>query len=164
MNDLESHGYDTPLLNLDGWCGWARVVDIYDGDTITAVVRFRGEPVRVFVRLMGIDTCELRSSCATNKRLAYRARDRLLALITGTETSTWESKSRREIRDGLDAVCAAVYMQCEDTDKYGRTLAKVAPGEDLRPYAMTLVDERLAYEYDGGRKLTDDEKAAKLGP
>jgi endonuclease YncB( thermonuclease family) len=164
MNDLADHGYDTPLLNLDGWQGWTRVVDVYDGDTITAVIRFRGEPVRISVRLLGIDTCEIRSSCTTNKRLAYRARDRLLALVTCTETSAWENKSRRGVRAALDSVCATVYMKCEETDKYGRTLANLSSGEETPPFAHTLVTENLAYEYHGGRRLTDSQKAEQLGP
>lgn len=168
---LSVHGYETPFLNLDGWSGEARVVDVYDGDTVQVVMRFRGVPVRACIRLLGIDTCEIRSKVATNRALAYAARNRVLSLATGTPASDWKDMSRRNVRKALDGQCAVVHTNCSETDKYGRTLANLsvrAEGTELAlqetapAFGDILVDEGLAYRYTGGKKLSEAEQTAAL--
>lgn len=59
---LAAHGYaGTPAFTLAGCEGWARLVDIHDGDTVTVVTEvFKGQMHRLHVRLNGIDTREIR--------------------------------------------------------------------------------------------------------
>jgi len=160
QHDLAEHGYDTPLLGMRGWSGEGRVVDVYDGDSAHIVVRFRGEPARVRVRILGIDTCEIRDSDAENRAHAYAARDRVLSLITDTPASAWTGVSWSGVRDALAKACHIVHVDCEDTDRYGRTLVKMsANGNDI---GETLVREGLAYVYDGGERRSGDGVAESM--
>ena len=49
----------------------ARVVDIYDGDTCTIVMKFNNIYNKFTVRLNGIDTCEMKAKSGDNKKKAY---------------------------------------------------------------------------------------------
>ena len=54
----------------------ARVVSVYDGDTITVDAEpWPGITVRTVVRLSGVDAPEIRGKCQAEKDLAIRARD-----------------------------------------------------------------------------------------
>ena len=41
----------------------ARVVNIYDGDTITCILPINNKYYNFKIRLAGIDTCEIKSKC-----------------------------------------------------------------------------------------------------
>jgi micrococcal nuclease len=59
----------------------AKVLKVYDGDTITILFKYNNEYLRISCRIMGIDTPELRGSCDKEKELGYIARDYLSNLI-----------------------------------------------------------------------------------
>jgi micrococcal nuclease len=62
----------------------ANVVKVYDGDTLTAqVALWPGFTVTTGVRLLGVDTPELRSRFACEKTLAKAARAAAIAWIAG---------------------------------------------------------------------------------
>lgn len=93
-------------------------VDVIDGDTI----RRNG----ISIRVMGIDTPELRGRCDEEKALAIQARDRLA--VIARRGVTIEVSPRR--------------------DRYGRVLAVVRDrsGTDV---AQILIAEKLARPYTG---------------
>lgn len=116
-----------PPLDLNGYAGWARVVSMYDGDTCTVVVPVPGlGHRRVRVRLLGIDTPEMRGGGPGEKERAVSARDRFAQLV-GFEPTTAPTFA---------------WLQCSSNDKYGRTLATVFP----RPGAPASVNETLLAE------------------
>ena len=132
---------NTTPFSFDGYEGWVRVVDVYDGDTITVVHRISssGPPdeaacrcVLLRVRLEGIDACELRDRDTTSRRLAARARNRLIALITGVEVVPDAELCRAAIREMFDVNVCLVWLRCSGFDKYGRVLGRVrlAPDDD----------------------------------
>ena len=125
-------GTPPPPFSLAGKRCAGFVHKVYDGDTARATIMLDGRPTTFRIRVLGIDTPELRSKDALEKRMAYAARDRARALVA-------------------DRVCA---VEFSDMDKYGRSLARVVnpDGVDL---AAALVRERLAYPYDGGTKNRD---------
>jgi endonuclease YncB( thermonuclease family) len=94
-----------------------RGVEVVDGDTI----RLGSQTIRV----MGMDTPELRGACTAERELAQRARDRLAQLLAG-----------------------GVTLQPRGMDRYRRVLAVVRDrrGRDL---AEVLIAEGLARPYDG---------------
>ena len=54
----------------------ARVVSVYDGDTMTVgAAPWPGLTARTSVRVAGVDTPEIRGKCQAEKDLAVRARD-----------------------------------------------------------------------------------------
>jgi len=109
----------------------AEVTSIYDGDTLRATVDLgMSLSQRVSCRLYGIDTPEINSKVASEKRLAYEARDRLRELVLGKSVL-------------LESMCKP--------DKYGRLLVRIWDGEGVCVNDL-LIKEGLALPYDGGTK------------
>lgn len=94
----------------------------YDGDTITLA---DGEKIRV----LGVDTAEIKCRCPAECSLAIAARDFVQEQL---DTRTVEIRRAR------------------GRDKYGRTLAYVlVDGRDL---AALLIERGLGRAYNGGRR------------
>jgi endonuclease YncB( thermonuclease family) len=112
-----------------------RVVDVYDGDTITIVgyVKHNPELFRFSVRLNGIDCPEMRTKNPNEKLIAGFAKKYLHDIIS-------------------DKV---VTLEDVGLDKYGRLLAKVIFGP--RDVAKELVEKNMAVPYDGGTKVCPDD-------
>lgn len=109
----------------------AEILDVVDGDTIEArVTIWLGQQVTTRVRLRGIDTPELSSECAEERRLARAAREAL-----------------REILAPGRALLVNV-----GHDKYGRrVLAGLRTGESSDVAGLMLA-RGLARAYAGGRR------------
>ena len=140
---------DAPSFSLNG-TRTVRVVSMHDGDTFTAIFRFDNAFYKFPVRLGRIDTCEMTSENHELKARAFLARNRLFEMITGTnaDTLSWRKKN---FDNYFGAHPTCITMNCTGMDKYGRVLA------DVGDFAETLVKEKLAYWYDGGKKLKEDE-------
>ena len=107
----------------------AKVVKVYDGDTITCVFNTFGLGLfKHQVRLNGIDTAELKSIDPNSKSQAITARDFVSDTI-------------------LNKV---VKLQCEGTDKYGRILGRIFIDDVC--INDILISKKLAVLYDGGKK------------
>jgi endonuclease YncB( thermonuclease family) len=155
--------WNVPEFSLAGWRGWARVVSIYDADTITVVMPIAGTYHRVSLRIKGIDASEIKSKSAEVKALAFRARNRIYELCTGQVWGARDAIVAKSILDGeLRKDVHVVWIECDTFDKYGRVLATVRCSEDGRSFADVLVSERLAYVYAGGSKLSESEQAQKM--
>ena len=81
---------------------------------------------------------------------AFLARERLFELITGQKIDTLAWR-KSDFDKYFETNYTTVMMNCKELDKYGRVLADVSNFSDI------LVNEKLAYRYDGGTKLTDDD-------
>lgn len=67
----------------------ARVISVYDGDTITVVAEpWPGHFVETRVRLAGVDTPEIRGRCEAEEDLALVARGRLVELVGDSEVGS----------------------------------------------------------------------------
>lgn len=63
---------------------FAKVINVYDGDTIEVMARvWPGHQINVRVRIRGIDAPEMRSRCSSERFAALNARDRLRKFIAG---------------------------------------------------------------------------------
>lgn len=160
----------TALFSLDGQTVVAKVVKVYDADTIHIVFPVFGKLMKFKTRFIGIDSAEIRSKNPDEKIHAKKARDIL----------------KSKIHDKL------VRVECGEFDKYGRLLVKVFPykakkdtnakaqddpttstdgqtggdpgsstqedptmsseGDPVQSYNDWLIDQKLAYSYDGGTK------------
>lgn len=137
----------TPQFSLAGTNTLARVLDVYDGDTMTLGMVVFGKPFRFQCRIIGIDTSEMKSADPHLRRNALRARNRVLQLLGQPDVSLDDVLSRSIIRARLDARPAIVQCTCSGFDKYGRVLVSVAAsGIDV---SATLLSEGLAHAYDG---------------
>lgn len=157
----------TPFFTLNGKKMYCRVVNVYDGDTITVVINIFDGFYKFSVRMNGIDTCELKSKNEKNKELACFARSRLISLITNKDISeTTLLKDRRMINNFLNKNVYCVWIECLDFDKYGRLLANIYKSDNsLTPsesFSSILLKEKLAYTYTGETKLTEEEQLNTL--
>ena len=93
----------------------ARIVDVYDGDTCTALFEYNGEVMKYKCRAMGYDCAEMKPkkddpNRDQEKALAQKAKARFIELMGGAD--------------------AIVQMKCLEFDKYGRILAYLYPIAD----------------------------------
>jgi len=119
----------------------AKVVSVYDGDTMTVVFRNYGRLEQHNVRLLGIDTPEMKPPLdmeyrALHIQKAVRARDALMGLVEGK----------------------LVHIKCGKFDKYGRILVKVRTRRQffkcISPIDVNqwMLDNKYGVPYDGGTK------------
>lgn len=107
------------------------IVKIYDGDTIKVNINHWPPAVgkELAIRIRGIDTPEIRTSCNKEKELAYKARDRLQELISEANN---------------------VILRDIERGKYFRLVAYVYL--DNVNVNRTLIEEGLAVPYNGGAR------------
>ena len=103
----------------------------YDGDTCYITAKTFPEPLqKMSIRILGIDTPEIKGECKEEKDLALKGRELANELFKSAKT---------------------VRLENLDWDKYGgRVLADVYLDEEL--YSKKLIDAGLARFYDGGTK------------
>lgn len=156
--DLSLYNYsNTPYFSLNNTQTYARLVDIHDGDTITVIIPIFNHPFKFHLRLSGIDTCEINSKQPELKLKALQARNRLLQLATNNIINSYTNK--KEIIQELDNKVYLLWIECLDFDKYGRVLANVYTSQDKQSCLSTiLLDEHLAYPYQGKTKLTTEQQ------
>ena len=128
---------NTKELSFEGQCLDAKVVDVYDGDTVKVVfpIKYKIKGFTVLnqmykwnCRLSRIDTPELRTKCPIEKQYGYLVRDKLREKI-------------------LNKV---VKITCGNFDKYGRLLIDVII--DNTNINDWLINSNYAFAYDGGTK------------
>lgn len=119
----------------------ARVIDVYDGDTFTALFEYNGEIMKYKCRAMGYDCAEMKPkkddpNRDQEKALALKAKNRFIELI-----------------GGIDSI---VQMKCLEFDKYGRILTYVYTLEnDIKhdeSINSIMIREKHGKPYDGGTK------------
>lgn len=129
-----------PRFTLEGILTRCKVVDVYDGDTVTITYYLQKKIVKMSCRLFRIDTPELRTTDIKEKEAAKLAKDTLIKLC--------------EPNDKL------LYVQFGKMDKYGRPLVTLYNKKHIRgkdkEYSNSInnrmVEMGLALSYDGKGK------------
>jgi endonuclease YncB( thermonuclease family) len=154
MNNFDNHTFENTQPIFTNINTTVRVVDIYDGDTCTVVIKYNDEYFKHSVRLCGIDTCEMKSKDTVNKTNAMLARNRLYELVTNSKLETKKTNyTRNEIRKLLNSNVYLCYIKIKSLDKYGRFLANMySDDKSVESFSDTMLKEKLAYSYDGGTK------------
>lgn len=141
ITDLESTTkQNTEFMTLKGNIYNAKIVYIYDGDTLHVVFKEFDKFYRWNCRIMGVDTPELRTKNLKEKELGYKVRDALIERF-------------------MDKI---VKIKCDEFDKYGRLLIDVFVPNDIEEndgnlmLSQWLINNEYAYEYDGGTKKSWD--------
>lgn len=112
----------------------AKVIKVYDGDTFTIACRLKFDDYetnkyyRFSVRIRGIDTPELKTKNATEKKLALEAKTELTTKIYSR----------------------IVELKNVEYEKYGRILADVY--FDGINIGQSMIDDKYAVAYDGKTK------------
>ena len=163
---FRQHGVTTPEFTLNGLQTYARVVSVYDGDTVKCIIPVFNTYFKFNVRLSGIDTCEMKSKKTEAKVLAIRARDRLISLVTGGKINisvTEKTETKKDITNILENEVFLVWLHCLELDKYGRTICNIYSSPDSNvSFSDILISEHLAYVYEGETKLSEDEQVKLL--
>uniref|UniRef100_A0A6C0H7V9 TNase-like domain-containing protein n=1 Tax=viral metagenome TaxID=1070528 RepID=A0A6C0H7V9_9ZZZZ len=149
----EYHRDNTPKFSLAGICNYARLVDVYDGDTMTCIIPFEDKYFQFACRLNGIDTDEIKNKNMKQKELAYQARHHALQFCC-PEYHLDVNTSRHEIQDYLRQNVTAVWIKCYEFDKYGRVMIDLYKEPEQIEHSLTqhLLAKGLGYEYHGGTK------------
>lgn len=134
----------TPKFSLNGLKSWVRVVDVYDGDTITVVMHYNNNVYQFAIRLLGIDAPEIRSRDVMEKQRAILVRDRLFSMITGYDGS---SLSASTIVKMLLERVYLVWLDCHDFDAFGRILGDVYLELGVSSLSDELLKEGLVTGY-----------------
>jgi endonuclease YncB( thermonuclease family) len=133
---------DLPLYSLKGRFR-CKVVDVYDGDTVTIVLYNRGEYEKYKLRLHGYDSPEMKPPVNAPNR------DEIIV----------RAKAAKQFMEErvLNKIC--ILKLTLDTDKYGRllgnlyTITKITRTKDVHMNALMLA-EGHGYAYTGGTKRT----------
>ena len=161
IEEFKLYDISTPFFDMNGINTYGRIVDIYDGDTMKIVLPLMNKYYKFNVRLNGIDTCEIKSHNIENKNKALQARNKICNLIQ--EKWNYNKKdlnTQKEIKKFLNSFVCLVFVECLKFDKYGRLLANIYIDCDNREKCLSkiLIDENLAYAYDGGTKLSEEDQ------
>ena len=109
----------------------AKVVKVYDGDTVWCACYIDGAAHRVSVRMLGYDTAEMRTHDPVEKAAAIGARDDLKSMV-------------------LDRV---VRLEITGSDKYGRLLGQMyLDDKNINDIMLT----KWGVPYAGGTKTSCD--------
>jgi len=155
---------ETPAFALEP-CA-AKVIDVYDADTCTVAVEvFPGRLARFQVRIVGVDTPEMRPKRASahrelEKTAAKRSRDALIEHLLGMSLPAGRTTTRKRIRTLLGASERIVRLEPRGFDKYGRVLGdiKLHDGMSARD---RLLGGGWAKPYDGGTRTPWTEEALR---
>ena len=159
MDELKKCNIDTPNFSLNGINTYAKVVNIIDGDTAVLIIPVLHTYFKFNCRLNNIDTCEVHSSNNKIKELGIKAKYRLIELISEKKLNYTNDVSKKDIQNIFNTKCFLVYIKCYDFDKYGRILVDIFLTEnEKKTISDILIIEKLAYNYNGQTKLTEEQQ------
>ena len=156
--DFKQYGGSTPSLSINGLKCYGRLIDVYDGDTVKVILPTFNSYYKFTIRLNGIDTCEIKSKDKILQDNGIKARDRVLELLTNNKKNT-----KKDIKNLLESEVFLVWVECFENDKYGRILANIYKDEnEKKSISEILLEEKLAYTYEGKKKLSNDDIKEEL--
>lgn len=156
--DFKQYGGSTPSLSINGLKCYGRLIDVYDGDTVKVILPTFNSYYKFTIRLNGIDTCEIKSKDKILQDNGIKARDRVLELLTNNKKNT-----KKDIKNLLESEVFLVWVECFNNDKYGRILANIYKDKnEKKSISEILLEEKLAYSYEGKKKLSNDDIKEEL--
>ena len=122
---------NSPEFTLAGQQCEAKVIDVYDGDTVTLAFVFAGHIFRKRCRVDGVDCAEIRTNSAEEKGVGLEAKEFVTALL-------------------LNKIIWVEFST--EGDKYGRLLGKIYTKKGGVSLASMLISHGYGYEYHGEKK------------
>lgn len=138
---------NTPEMTLDGHVTEARVLDVYDGDTMTVAMPWKDGVYRFTLRLLGINAEEIKGTAGDVKERANAARVLLAQNVSNGRFQIDSKMTRAALRKALDAHDCRVRVECKAFDKYGRVLANVYSTQEGACLSKILLDSGLVRSY-----------------
>ena len=128
---------NTKLFSFKDKKCYAKIYDIYDGDTFKIIFFHRFKFIKIKCRAFGYDSPEMKP----RKDLPDREK---------------EIKLAKEAKEYLSKLCNnhnnMVFMEALDFDKYGRLLVKIYSPDKKIYYNQMMIDNTASKEYFGGKK------------
>lgn len=141
-------------FDLDGSRMWVRLINAHDGDTMTVGFEFASQFYRTNVRLIGLDTPEIRSKDPNEKLLAVQARNRVLNWAAPALFEVDGMYEEKQVMEKLKQTPVVLFVECREGDKYGRPLVKVFKTSVATDSINDmLLQDNQADTYEGGTKL-----------
>lgn len=135
---------DVSLFSLNGKHFTAKIIEIYDGDTITVIFKLFGNYYKWKCRIMHVDTPEIK---------------KMVKAVTEEEKNKNEKEKKRAIaiRDIMreKLINQIVLIHCFHYDKYGRLLIEFNLPETNIKIHNWLIENNYAKPYEGKHKNTD---------
>ncbi len=128
---------NTPIFNMLGRTCLVKVIEVYDGDTLTISFPFDGKIYRQRCRIDGVDCAEIRTRNKVEKAFGFEAKNHLEPLLFNHIVQARFNKS----------------------DKFGRLLATVwfVQQESGITVDKYMIEQGYGYEYHGGKKRKFEE-------
>lgn len=160
-NELKKLDDTVELFDLKGMEYNAKVVDVYDGDTCSIVIRLNNEWNKFKLRALGYDTPEMKPpKDAVNRdeliNMAIKSRNYYTSRITNCNIDLDKHYSKKEMKELLKTNTKLVKVKSHGWDKYGRFLGEIFV--DKININNEMVEKDYGYSYDGGTKQTFDVK------
>ena len=162
MEDFKYFNNDTPIFTMNGMKTFARVVNVIDGDTLSLVIPLFDKYFKFNVRINGIDTCEVHSNDVEIKEKGLKAKYRVVEILSKKDVKDVLCISRKQIIELFNSNMSIVWIECLEFDKYGRLLGNVFFDNKTKNIADILMFEKLAYRYEGGTKLSDEQQKQEI--
>jgi endonuclease YncB( thermonuclease family) len=118
---------------------YMKVVDIYDGDTITGIIFLYNNFFIIKLRLSDLDTPEMKPK---NNNVELDIKEKALAIICKTILEEYINNNNN-----------IIYIKTLGSDKYGRTLGKIYKNKEKSIcFNDILIKSGLCDRYSGGTK------------
>lgn len=146
-----------PAFTFAGFSAIARVIDVHDGDTITVIMKYQGSHYRFHIRLCSIDAPEITSKDSSIYSKAVQARNRVIQLVcNSTSPIPKEVTTKKHVQSILQKQDPPplIYVDVIGEDNYGRLLSKVSTFPQRIDISETLLSEKFALPYVGGKKTS----------
>lgn len=131
-NELQKKDMNTQIFSLNGKTFIAKVVDVYDGDTINVVFKLFNNYYKWKCRINNVDTPEIKTNDKIEKERAIFVRDKLKELLLNKTI--------------------ILYCSEDNKDKYGRLLVEFNVPETNIKIDEWLIKNNYARYYDGKTK------------
>lgn len=130
----------------------ARLLETHDGDTIKVAVVLHGKVVKVAVRLLGVDTPEVRTKNPEEKAAGIRARNFVAAWALPGRFTVEGVYGESALKAAYAEKAVMLEVDFKGTDKYGRHIGSVYRPGCGRSLSDLLISSGHAVAYDGGTK------------
>jgi endonuclease YncB( thermonuclease family) len=142
-NELKNNSFsDLKLFTFDKITTKCRIVDVYDGDTVTIVFYYNEYPIKTKFRMFGYDSPEIKPKKITPNYEMHKSAGKIA-----------KERLSEKILNKVLWVCF------EEEEKYGRAMGTLFEISDENKFAgneksinVWMVDNGFGKKYDGGKK------------
>lgn len=132
----------------------ARLLETHDGDTMKVAIVKGGKAHKVTIRVLGIDTPEVRSKDPAEKAAGIRARNFVAAWALPDRFAVDGVYGESALKAAYAETPVMLEVDFKGTEKFGRNLALVYKPGCQTSLSDLLIANGHAVEYDGGKKTT----------